>query len=53
MKLISALFSKSSRDKLKLQFIKHENTWYVLRDGHILYIGDKDKCQKYMEYARA
>ncbi|MCR9251751.1 MAG: hypothetical protein NXI20_15100 [bacterium] len=54
MKLINNLLSgKKDKDALKLRFIKKENIWHVTKGYAIMYMGDKDQCEKYLSHMTA
>ncbi|MEP1097517.1 MAG: hypothetical protein ABJG78_20540 [Cyclobacteriaceae bacterium] len=49
MNLLSKLFNSSQKSGLKLKFSKASDQWQVFKGMTIMYVGDKEHCEKYLE----
>jgi len=49
MNLLSKLFGSNQKSGLKLKFSKASNQWQVFKDMTIMYVGEKEQCEKYLE----
>ncbi len=38
----------NSKDQLKVKFSKEDNTWLVMRDYSIMFMGNETECSTYM-----
>ena len=47
--LIAKILGHRNSDTLKLKFEKADNTWYVMKGHRIMYIGEKQKCEYYIQ----
>ncbi len=52
MKFLKTLFGSNNDGHLKLQFSKADNTWHVLDGLNVVYVGEKDKCLRYMDHRK-
>ncbi len=53
MKFLKQLFNQNDHPSgFKLQFIKSEATWHVLKGQAIVYIGTKEMCQRYLKHVK-
>jgi len=49
MNWIKSIFSKESDHQLKMKFSKQNDSWMVLRNQDIVFIGDENQCKEYMK----
>lgn len=49
MKWINSIFSKQSKDQLRLKFSKKNESWIVTRNQDIVFMGGESQCRNYMD----
>jgi len=49
MKWLKSIFLKNDEQSLKLMFSSQNNSWMVVRNREILYLGDENHCQKFIK----
>ncbi|MEP5611509.1 MAG: hypothetical protein ABJP45_04635 [Cyclobacteriaceae bacterium] len=49
MNLLSTLFGSGQKSSLKLKFSKASDQWQVFKGMTIMYVGEKEQCEKYLE----
>ena len=49
MNWIKSIFSKESDQQLKMKFSKQNDSWMVVRNQDIVFIGDENQCKEYMK----
>ncbi len=51
MKFLSELLTgKKQSESLKLKFDKKDNIWHVTKGYAIMYMGNRDQCEKYLNH---
>lgn len=48
MSILSSFSGRHNKNRIKLS--KAENNWLVKKGQSILYMGSKEKCEKFLEY---
>ena len=43
---------KKDPNGFRLAYSKEDKTWHVMKGFEIVYIGEKDKCQRYLNHMR-
>ncbi|MDA0194663.1 MAG: hypothetical protein O2887_06275 [Bacteroidetes bacterium] len=41
--------SKNSDNELKVKFNKQDNTWMVVRNKEIIFMGDEERCKNFIK----
>ena len=49
MELLKRMFTTKSSSGLRIRFSKSLDQWQVYRENSIVYVGNKDSCQRYMD----
>lgn len=50
MDILSLFSGRHNKNRIRLSKSKSEDSWTVKRGHSILYIGSKEKCEKFLEY---